>query len=193
MHTFVRLTPILARLTEVFFNFHPFHRGNLKTIALVTLATNYSRIAYPRIVTNLTGAVGSEVAEVRSNRRPALPLRRFVIDIERAVWIGEHYRLQTLFGGHEWIVLWSPIDEVATIGGGKERSTVVNLEYQAPSAILRTTNRGMVHLLLNAPRTIVRGTKPSRFPPDTPLLHSNMQTIAGGWRINEYGHLFLCR
>ena len=93
VHALGRQAPVGGLLFEVLLNRGPVLQGNLEAVTLVEPAADGGRVAYPGIVTNLAGTVRGKVAEVRRGRCPPLTLGRLIVDVERAVGIGEHHRL----------------------------------------------------------------------------------------------------
>ena len=186
MHALGRQAPVGGLLLEVLLNRGPVLQGYLESVTLIEFAADGGRVAYPRIVADFTGTVGGEVAEVRRCRCPPLALGRLIIDVERTVGVLKDHRLQAFRGRHDGIVLGAPVDEVAAIGGSKQRCAVVHLKHQAPRAVAGPADRRVVHLFLCAPCAVVRRAELAGLAPGVVFLYGDVQSARLARRVYEY-------
>ena len=137
MHPLTAQAGILSQPGKVGLDRGQFRGGYLKLTAFVQRASDGGRVARPGHILYLARLILTEAAEVARGRHPALVAALgLIIDVKRSVVIGEYDGSDALAGAHDRIVLRTPVDEVAAIGGCQQRTPVVHLEHQPPRAVL---------------------------------------------------------
>ena len=130
VHTLTALPPICSQLVEVASQGQHLLGRHLKLITLVKLSTHGSRVAQPGIFVYLAFLVLAKSAEIVRGRQIAfLSACGLVIDVKLPVRALKDNRILTGTCRHLRIVLRTPCDKVAAVGGTKGRRAVVQLEH----------------------------------------------------------------